>query len=285
MKLRKTQGAILCPGCKRLIDADEPACPHCGLRAPGMFGFGHFFAVLFGGRTDLVAGVLIACVALFGGTLALDWRHVSFGGFLSLLTPSTAALYTFGMTGGEAWRLGHWWTMTTSTFLHGSLIHLAFNMLWLRMLGPTVMVELGPARFIVTFVGTGITGAVAGTAYGLMSGGVPYPSIGASGAIFGLMGVLLTFARRRGGDWGRALQRRMAAWALIAFLFGFAMPNVNNAAHFGGAVGGLLLGYLMPRFDRAREGVGVQIFAVTLVVGSAVGMLVSIIQMYPRFFG
>jgi rhomboid protease GluP len=284
MKLRKTQGAILCPGCKRLIDADEAACPHCGLRAPGMFGFGHLFAWMFGGKTDLVAGILIACVALFCATLVLDWRHVGFGGFLSLLTPSGAALYTFGMTGGQAWSLGHWWTLTTSTFLHGSLIHLAFNMLWLRMLGPTVMVEMGPARFVVAFVVTGITGSLAGTAYGLMGGGVPYPSIGASGAIFGLMGVLLTFARRRGGAWGRALQGQMAAWALIAFLFGFAMPNVNNAAHFGGALGGLVLGYLMPRFDRAREGAGVQLLAVLLLVGSAVAMLASIVTMYPRFF-
>ena len=285
MKVRKTQGAILCPGCKKLIDADESACPHCGLRAPGLFGFGHYLAALFGGRTDLVAGILISCVALFGATLALDWRHVSFGGFLSLLTPSNAALYTFGMTGGLAWRLGHWWTMTTSTFLHGSLIHLAFNMLWLRMLGPTVMVELGPARFIVAFVGTGITGAVAGNAYGLLSFGEPYPSIGASGAIFGLMGVLLTFARRRGGDWGRALQRKMAVWALVAFSFGFMMPGVNNAAHFGGVAGGVVLGYFLPRFDRAREGAGVQIFAVALLVASVLGVFASIFLMYPRLFG
>ncbi|MCO4771290.1 MAG: rhomboid family intramembrane serine protease [Deltaproteobacteria bacterium] len=285
MKVRKTQGAILCPGCKRLIDADEPECPHCGLKHPGMFGFGHVFAKLFGGKTDLVAGILITCVALYGASLALDWKHIGFGGMFSLLSPSGAALYTFGMTGGDAWRLGHWWTMTTATFLHGGLIHLAFNMLWLRLLGPTVMLEMGPARFIVAFVLTGITGALVGNLYGVMSQGVPYPSIGASGAVFGLMGVLITFGRRRGGAWGRQLSRKMAAWALIAFVFGFVMPNVNNAAHFGGALGGIILGYLLPRFDRAREGATVQIFAIILLVGSALGMIASIIQMWPRYFG
>ena len=285
MKVRKTQGAILCPGCKSLIDADEPKCPHCGLSRPGMFGFGHVFAWLFGGKTDLVAGILTTCVALFGATLALDWQNIGAGGFLSFLQPSGAALYTFGMTGGDAWRLGHWWTMTTATFLHGDLIHLAFNMLWLRMLGPTVMLELGPARFIVAFVLTGITGALVGNLYGAVDQGVPYPSIGASGAIFGLMGVLLAFGRRRGGDWGRQLQGRIATWAFIAFAFGFFWPNVNNAAHFGGAVGGLILGYLLPRADRAREGAGIQLFAVLLLLGSLGAMLASVVQMWPRYFG
>jgi len=285
MKLRKTQGAILCPGCKALIDADEPACPHCGLRAPGLFGFGHIMSALFSGRKDLVAGLLITCTALFVATLVLDWQHVRmFGGFISMLNPSSASLYTFGMTGGQAYRMGHWWTLTTATFLHGGLVHLAFNMMWLRVLGPTVMVEMGPARFIVAFVVTGITGALAGNLYGLVMYGVPYPSIGASGAVFGLMGVLITFGRRRGGAWGRALQGKLAAWALIAFVFGFAMPNVNNAAHFGGAAGGLLLGYFMPRFDRANEGLGVQLFAVALLAGSAVAMLASIVLMYPLQF-
>jgi len=284
MSLRKTKGAILCPGCKRLIDADEPKCPHCDLARPGMFGFGHVFGRLFGGKADLVAVIMTICVALYVGTLALDWRNIGFGGFLSLLNPSGRALYVFGMTGGDAWTLGHWWTASTATFLHGGLIHLAFNMIWLRMLGPTVIEELGPARFIVAFVLTGITGALTGNLYYTMAHGVPWPSIGASGAVFGLMGLLLTYARRRGGAWGRQLQGRMAAWALIAFLFGFAMPGVNNAAHFGGAVGGLLLGYLLPRRERQREGAVVQVLAMLLMAGTAAGMVASMVLMYPRFF-
>lgn len=279
MKLRKTEGAILCPGCRSLIDADEAECPHCGLKAPGLFGFGHVLADWFGGKRDLVAGVMIACVALYGATLALDWRGIGGGGFLSLLSPSTAALYTFGMTGGDAWAQGHYWTVLTYTVLHGGLLHLAFNMMWLRNLGPTIVRELGPARFVVAYF---LTGGAAGLASNLLGG---YPTIGASGSIFGLMGVLLVFGRRRGGAWGQALAKQMALWAVLGGAFGFLMPNVNNAAHLGGALAGVVLGFLLPRREGTAEGVGVRILALLLVAVTAVGMLASVALMYPRWLG
>ena len=286
MALRKTDGAILCPSCKKLIDADEPKCPHCGMLQPGLFGFGHWLGFLFGGRTDLVAGVIIVCVALYAATLALDVRSISFGGLLSLLSPSNEALYTFGMTGGEAWRQGHWWTMTTSTFLHGGLLHLGFNMLWLRYLGPTVMKELGPSRFLVIFMLTGILGSLASNLYGVyFMGGTPWPSIGASGGVFGLIGVLLAFGRRRGGAWGRSLAGRMAFWALIAGGIGFVLPGVNNVAHLGGLASGFALGYLMPRFEGSKESATVQLIAVALVALTLVGIVLSIVLMYPIMFG
>ena len=286
MAIRKTDGAILCPSCKKLIDADEPRCPHCGMLQPGLFGFGHWLAYLFSGRTDLVAGVMIVCVALYGATLALDLKGVSFGGLLSMLSPSNGALYTFGMTGGEAWRRGHWWTMSTATFLHGGLIHLGFNMLWLRYLGPTVMKEMGPSRFLATFLLTGIVGSLLSNLYGVYwLHQVPWPSIGASGGVFGLMGVLLAFGRRRGGAWGRQLQGQMALWALIAGGIGFVMPGVNNAAHLGGFGAGIAMGYFMPRLDGAKESARVQLLAVGLAGLTIVGILLSIVLMYPVQFG
>lgn len=287
MALRKTEGAILCPSCKRLIDADEPKCPHCGMLQPGLFGFGHWLAWLFGGKTDLVVGVIIVCVALYGATLALDMKGIRFAGLLSMLSPSSAALYTFGMTGGEAWSRGHWWTMSTATFLHGGLVHLGFNMLWLRYLGPTVMREMGPSRFLVVFMLTGILGALVSNLYCVyFLGHVPWPSIGASGGVFGLMGVLLAFGRRRGGAWGRELQGRMALWGLIAGGIGFVMPGVNNAAHIGGFVAGIAIGYLMPRFEGQKESAKVQLVAVGLIAVTLVGVILSIALMYPvQFMG
>jgi len=285
MALRKTDGAILCPSCKRLIDADEPKCPHCGMLRPGLFGFGHWLAWLFGGSRDLVAGVIIVCVALYGATLALDFKGVGFGGFLSILSPSNAALYTFGMTGGEAWSRGHYWTMATSTFLHGGLIHLGFNMMWLRYLGPTVMKEMGPSRFLVVFMLTGILGSLISNLYGVyFLNHVPWPSIGASGGVFGLMGVLLAFGRRRGGAWGRQLQGRMAMWGLVAGGIGFVLPGVNNAAHIGGFAAGIAIGYLMPRFEGAKESAMVQLVAVALGSITILGIILSIVLMYPIQF-
>ena len=285
MALRKTEGAIICPSCKKLIDADEPKCPHCGMLRPGLFGFGHWLGFLFSGKTDLVAGVIIVCVALFGATLALDMGGISAAGFLSLLSPSNEALYTFGMTGGEAWQRGHYWTMFTSTLLHGGLVHLGFNMLWLRYLGPTVMKELGPSRFLAAFLLTGFLGSLISNLYCVLwLGTTPWPSIGASGGVFGLMGILLAFGRRRGGAWGRQLQGQMALWALVAGGIGFVMPGVNNAAHLGGLFTGIAMGYFMPRMDGQRESAKVQFLALGLVAVTIVGVILSIALMYPTQF-
>jgi membrane associated rhomboid family serine protease len=142
---------------------------------------------------------------------------------------------------------GEWWRLVSPVLVHGSILHLAFNMYFLYLVGPLEEQLYGRARFLVLYV---LTAATASLASFLLSSG---PSVGASGALFGLCGVLLV---------GRALHRpvlqgqQRAIMSQIGFLvvinlvFGFGFNslggNVDNFAHLGGLAGGLWLGLLIP---------------------------------------
>jgi rhomboid protease GluP len=147
---------------------------------------------------------------------------------------------------------GEWWRLVSPVLVHGSILHLAFNMYFLYLVGPLVEQLYGSARFLVLYVLTAATASLASFLLG------PGPSVGASGALFGLCGVLLV---------GRALHRpvlqgqQRAIMSQIGFLvvinlvFGFGFNslggNVDNFAHLGGLAGGLWLGLLIPPIGAA----------------------------------
>ena len=265
--------AVLCSNCRKLISAEETRCPHCGASRPTLLRGP--LAALFGGRLDLVTIVWGISGALYLISVALDARSAlrlesltSLSGLLSFGSPSPAALYLMGMTGGLAWDCGHWWTVLTATFLHGGMLHIFFNLYWLRILGPTTTGVIGPARFTVIYLLTGVGGFVLSNLYS----GVP--TIGASCSIFGLMGVLVAYGRRRGGTFGHNLSQQVLAWAIIGFLISFAIPHVNNAGHIGGFVTGLLIGGVIPVTGRG-EGRAVQLLALALVLATLSGFALS----------
>jgi len=116
-------------------------------------------------------------------------------------------------------------------FLHGSLLHILFNMVITRQYLPHVVELYGTARAWVIFVIAGIVGfAVSNLA------AVPY-TIGASGAIFGLLAALIVYGRRTRQH---AVAQQLWMSAGVMFLFGFVMPSVNNWAHAGGFAGGFV---------------------------------------------
>ena len=158
--------------------------------------------------------------------------------------------------------------MLTATFLHGGVLHIFFNLYWLRILGPTTTDAIGPARFTVIYLLTGVGGFLLSNLYS----GVP--TIGASCSVFGLMGVLVVYGRRRGGTFGQNLSQQVLVWAIVCFLISFAIPHVNNAGHVGGFVTGLLLGGLIPVHGRG-EGRSIQLLAVALVLATLGGFALS----------
>lgn len=137
---------------------------------------------------------------------------------------------------GEAWRL------VTSAFLHSGLVHLMLNMLSLYFLGSFAEVAFGRSRFLALYFISGIAG---GLAY-LYFGSFNAPAVGASGAIFGLLGGVFGFAIRRGTFSTRdpVISQLLILTALNLFL-GATIPGVSNTAHIGGLIGGLVFGYLM----------------------------------------
>lgn len=244
---RKTTGAILCPSCGRLTNADAPVCLVCGRRRPGMWGFGGPLGKLLRARsfTDVVT---VACIALYVVSLLLDpLMALRPRGLFDIFSPSSQALGWLGMTGALAWDQGRWWTLLTAIYLHGSLLHILFNVLWIRQLGPAVEELYGRARLVVIFTVSGVAGFVVSNLIG-----IPF-TIGASGAIFGLLGAMVAFGRKRGGVFGALVLRQYGQWALILFVLGFFMSGVNNLAHAGGFAGGLLAGLTLSFADQRAE--------------------------------
>jgi rhomboid protease GluP len=243
---RRPARTILCPSCGRLTRADADACLICGRRRPGLFGVSDALRRLFrrGGVTNAIT---VACVAIYVASVLIDPRssfRLRLG--LDLLPVGDVVVAVLG-AGSAAWREGRWWTLITAIYVHGSLLHILFNMLWVRQLAPAIEELYGPARLVVIFTIAGVAGFLASTLFGQ-----PY-TIGASGAVFGLLGAIVAFGHRRGGMFGSMIFRQYGQWALVLFVFGFIMPGVDNFAHAGGFVGGLLAGLVLSLAERRQE--------------------------------
>lgn len=239
---------IVCPSCGRLTRADASECMVCGRKRPGLWGLTTLFRRVF--RTNGVTqAVTVACVALYIASLVADPAGaLRPRGPFDLFAPTGRALDLLGMTGAVAWAEGRWWTLLTAVYLHGSLLHILFNVLWIRQLGPAVEDAYGSARLMTIFTVAGVMGFVLSNA-----AGVPF-TIGASGSIFGLLGAMVAFGRRRGGQFGSMVLRQYGQWALIMFILGFFMSGVNNLAHAGGFLGGVVAGWAMSMAERRGEG-------------------------------
>ncbi len=268
---RKTSGAILCPGCGRLTNADARVCLVCGRRNPGMWGFAGPLRALFRTRsfTDVVT---VACVVLYVASLVIDVRAVlQPRGPLSVFSPSPEALRALGAAGTDPWQRGHWWTLLTAIYLHGGVLHILFNVLWIRQLGPAVEELYGRARLVVIFTVAGAAGFAVSNVFG-----VPL-TVGASGSIFGLLGAMVAFGRRRGGAFGQMILRQYGQWALILFIFGL-LPGtaINNWAHAGGFAGGLAAGLVISLAEQRAETATDQLLAALAILLTLAGFILAL---------
>jgi len=265
--VRQAQGSIVCAQCNQLVGVNEETCPFCGAWRPGLFGWAPVLRSVIGTRLDQITLIVGATVTLYVLALLLQPEAImEASGFLSILSPGGRALYQLGMTGGVAWELGWWWTLLTAIYLHGGLLHIFFNVMWIRNLGPVASDAYGPARAFVLF---NISGAAGFLVSNTMSGA---PTIGASGAIFGLLAALIVYGQKRGQS---MLTQQLWKWAIILGIFGFVMPSVNNWAHGGGFVGGWLAAQFMGFSDEHRESTSVMLTSLVLILLTAVGFVLS----------
>ena len=246
--LRQRSGSSLCYACGKLNRVDASVCFYCGRRNPGLWGFGSTIGRLVGGL-DFAALVTVVAVTAYVVSLALDPRAaLAPRGVFDLFAPGQDALIALGMAGARPWHAGRWWTVLTAIYLHGSLLHILFNLLWIRQLLPDVEEVYGQARTIVIFTLSGATGFLLSDAAGHRF------TLGASGAIFGVLGAMVWYGRRRGGRFGAAVLRQYGSWALILFLFGlFSGMGVDNWGHAGGFLGGWLVGSVVGAGDQRPE--------------------------------
>src|SRR2546425_5830999 len=235
---RREVRTILCPSCGRLTRADAAECLICGRRRPGMWGLTTLLHRVFrsGSVTQVITvvrGALSVAGLVFDPVAASRPR----GGF-NIFAPSSEVLWALGATGSLAWRLGRWWTFLTAIYLHGGVLHILFNVLWIRQLGPAVEELYGSARFFVIFTVAGVVGFILSSLLGHAL------TLGASGSIFGLFGAIVAFGQRRGGIFGGMMWRGGRPFALVPFIVSCLVPGGANPAHAGGFFGGPGAGYL-----------------------------------------
>lgn len=245
---RKRSGAVLCPSCGQLVGVNDEQCLNCGRRRPGLWGFAPLLQAL--GREDMgfVPLVLWACGALYIATLVMEPDAIGMRG-LGLLAPGIKGVFLFGASGAiPVFEYGRWWTVLSAAWLHGSLIHILFNMMSARDLLPLVAHLYGAARTVIVYHVAAVTGFLASSLAGryldfmpsVLRGGATF-TLGASASIFGLIGATLYYGHRGGSS---VLREHATRWALGGLIFGFAMPGIDNWAHLGGFAGG----YVAARF-------------------------------------
>ncbi len=239
---RQRTGSIVCPACGNLVGVNDERCYSCGRWNPGMWGFAPLLRRLgndFGFTTVVMGG----CAALYVLTLLASGGQIGMSGLFSLLSPSSQALFLFGASGAmPVFVFGRWWTILSAGWLHGNLLHIIFNLMWVRQLGPATGQLYGASRLVIIYTVGGAMGFLLSSIAGVLLPGIPIIggasfTIGASAPIFGLLGALVRYGHRTGSS----LVRGQAwSWALSLFVFGLIMPGVDNWAHAGGFAGGYL---------------------------------------------
>jgi rhomboid protease GluP len=274
--------ATSCHSCRKLISDKDSHCPFCKAPQTIQRESRALTKSYFNEPGEVITWIVGINVLLFGASILLDSSEALSmdRGLLGFGSPTMRSLYLLGMTGGSVWTCGHWWTVLTASFLHGSILHIYFNLSWLRQLGVLTVGLLGPARFIFAYLATGIGGFVASNIWHNA------PTVGASCSIFGLMGLLIVFAQRRGGLLGQRLGKQLWIWTGIGLLFGLMVPMVNNAGHIGGLLTGMLLGFIFPKHENRQESGVLQLIALAML-GSTIlfvgynGLIMS--QMLEQF--
>ncbi len=249
MSRETTKNSILCPGCRRLISRDEPACPYCGMKNPGVWWKNSRFTAVLTDPQQFVRLIIGTNIVMYVLSLLLN-PHGSNLGFspLSFLAPSNRSLLLLGATGTiPVFELHRWWSLLAANYLHGGLLHIFFNMYALYQLGPLVSQEFGPYRMMIIYTVSGILGFLVS-----VLAGVPL-TIGASAAICGLIGAMIYYGKSRSGTYGEAIYRQVGGWAIAIVIFGFVVPGINNWGHGGGMLAGALLGYLLGYKEKRRE--------------------------------
>jgi rhomboid protease GluP len=256
---RQKTGSVVCASCGSLVGVKDEKCYSCGRRNPGLWGFGPVLR-RFGNDFGFTTVIIYGCCALYALELLLT--VLSGGNILgstsifSILGPNAFAGAALGVSGtGPVFDQHNWWTLLSAGWLHGGALHILFNMMWVRQLGPAVEDIYGGARMVVIYTISSVTGFFLSSFLGLYPV-IPffhgaYYTLGASAPIFGLLGALVYYGRRGGSSLVRS---QAMSYAVTLFVFGLIMPGggVDNCAHAGGFAGGYLASMWLDPLKRER---------------------------------
>lgn len=241
---RQREGSVLCSSCGVLVGVNDDRCYNCGRRNPGLWGYAPALR-RFGQDLGFVPLVMGATITLYVLSLLLSRANLQM-----MLAPSTEILFLLGASGAiPVLGFGRWWTFLTAGWLHAGVLHVLFNVLWIRQLAPAVAELYGAARMVIIYTVSGVTGFALTTFAGAYLRWLPIPflrgadfSVGASAPIFGLLGATVYYGRRTGSS---IASQTGLQYALVLGVFGLIMPGVDNYAHLGGFLGGYATGMML----------------------------------------
>ena len=208
-------------------------------------------------ESTILKTIIYTNICFFIVSLIASGRNISFTlNPFTALTPSTKSLVFLGASGTIPINVYHeWWSLITANFLHGSLLHIIFNMLALHQVGSLVSSVYGKYRMFSIFIITGISGFYLSYLAGIEV------TIGASAGVCGLIGATLYYGKSRGGSFGETIYKQTMGWVIFIILFGILIPNVNNWGHGGGLISGILLGWFLGYNEKSSENITHKILA------------------------
>lgn len=233
----------------------------------------------------LIRGIIAVNAFMFLASLVISGRQISFSiNPLQALAPSTDTLIFMGATGTvPITAYQEWWSLLTAGWLHGSLLHIIFNMTALVQIGYLVTATFGVHRMFIIYTFSSLAGF-----YLSFVAGVEV-TIGASAAICGLIGATLYYGKSRGGDFGQAVYKQTMGWVLSLIVFGLAIPGINNWGHGGGLVAGAATAWALGYHENKKESSWHFMLSVLLMVITLLFLVWSVVTAlmlsFPWFAG
>lgn len=259
----------LCPECGRILPRGTKTCPGCearvGTRAEQLVR-----RLGLQVPKGLSAGLFLGTLIVF----AYARQSVVSGSWTS---PGGQALLALGSHYVPLELAGQWWRLGTAVFLHGGLMHVAFNLFALMQVAPAMEELFGRGRTLYVYMATGVLAFLPSVILGSQ-----HQSIGASGAIMGLIGALAAWGHRDGTSVGLAVRGRMVRWLLYTLVIGFFLRG-DFLAHVGGFVAGAAFGWFAPR-NRSSHGSAADAILGTVAALAAIACVV-LVFLGPRITG
>jgi membrane associated rhomboid family serine protease len=230
----------MCPNCRAFITTDDKICPYCdvkvGARAVDRRTPADALGGLIPAARFTTAMILLINFGLFIVTAIFSMKSGNDNAFMGV---DSRTLIFFGAKFPPLmFQNGEWWRLITAGFLHGGLFHIGMNCWVLFDLGTTVEHFYGTRRMLVIYFISSVTGFLASTFWSMN------PSVGASAALFGLIGAMIALGLQDRSGLGAAIKGMYIRWAIYGMVFGLMIPMIDNAAHLGGLAGGFAVGYL-----------------------------------------
>jgi rhomboid protease GluP len=255
-----TAVAVLLPDRK---EADFAAAQDFSTKVSALPGAAHPWSSV----TNLIIAANVVVFVVMAGFLGAGWLEVA----------DIMPYVRYGANNGAATTDGEWWRLVTSMFMHFGILHLVFNMWALFQAGHFLEKLIGRRLYALAYAGSGVIGSLAS----ILWHGDRMWSVGASGAIFGVYGALLGYMAREKRGMPRSVFQPMLKSTLVFagynLFYGLAHPGIDNAAHIGGFLSGIVIGWLVavpielePRMQLTRPRLLQGLLGCSVIIGGGI---------------